>query len=68
MMKSVIRGELVSFDCEQSCNDSPHPRHWVRDGGFGSAAHLLGGMGQVVSLLQASVASSALLLGGVMIK
>lgn len=67
-MKSVIRGELVSFDCEQSCNDSLRPQHWVRDGGFGSTAHLLGDMGQVASPLQAPAASSALLLGGVTIK
>lgn len=62
-MKTVIRGELGFFDCAKSCNDSLHPRHWARDARvFGSAAHLLGDWGQVASPLQASAASSALLL------
>lgn len=46
---------------------SVHGTGWGT-GGFGSAAHLLGDTGQDASPLQASVASSALLLGDVRIK
>lgn len=46
---------------------SVHGTGWGT-GGFGSVAHLLGDTGQDASPLQASLASSALLPGGVMIK